>query len=139
MAYKLMNLGGFGKLFTFGNGSMVVSLDEEGKIDGCLEGDNGAVMFISETHQIKDKLFFASPFNRYLGMLDMNIGNKPEKVEEKKSKPKEQKAKESKLKEQKAKESKLKEEKPKESKLKEEKTKDSKPKSKEEKAEAKPE
>ncbi|KAK3864707.1 hypothetical protein Pcinc_029625 [Petrolisthes cinctipes] len=51
------------------NFSVVVEVDGEGKIIGSLQGYSGQQVLISEAQKVGDYMFFASPYNSYLGKL----------------------------------------------------------------------
>lgn len=52
--------------------TIVVEVDADGNIIDSLQGDNGQIVQISETQKVGDNLFFASPYNMYLGRLDLS-------------------------------------------------------------------
>lgn len=54
------------------NLSIVVEVDADGKIVDSLQGDSGRIVLVSETQKIGENLFFGSPYNKYLGRLELN-------------------------------------------------------------------
>lgn len=54
------------------NLTIVVEVDAAGKIVDSLQGDSGKIVQISETQKVGDNLFFASPYNKYLGRIDLS-------------------------------------------------------------------
>lgn len=54
------------------NLTIVLEVDADGNIINSLQGDNGRILQISETQKVGDNLFFASPYNMYLGHLDLS-------------------------------------------------------------------
>lgn len=53
------------------NLTIVVEVDADGNIVDSLQGDSGQIIQISETQKVGENLFFASPYNKYLGRLDL--------------------------------------------------------------------
>ncbi|XP_050738951.1 adipocyte plasma membrane-associated protein Hemomucin-like isoform X2 [Eriocheir sinensis] len=54
------------------NLTIVVEVDAAGKIVDSLQGDSGKIVQISETQKVGDNLFFGSPYNKYLGRIDLS-------------------------------------------------------------------
>lgn len=54
------------------NLTIVVEVNADGKIVDSLQGDSGRIILISETQKVGDSLFFASPYNKYLGRLNLS-------------------------------------------------------------------
>ena len=54
------------------NLTIVVEVDENGKIVDSLQCDSGRIIHISETKKVGDNLFFGSPYNKYLGRLNLS-------------------------------------------------------------------
>lgn len=59
--------------------SMVVEVDESGKVVGSLQGSEGVLKYVSETQQVGDYLFFGSPWTNYLGRLHISKKTNPTK------------------------------------------------------------
>ncbi|XP_068218150.1 adipocyte plasma membrane-associated protein-like [Palaemon carinicauda] len=79
-SYKIYHLQPIAEIIA-SQSTVIVELDAEGKIVSSLQGDNGNVRFISETHQVGDYLFFGSPYNNYLGYLRVDYTDEDEEEE----------------------------------------------------------
>ncbi|KAG0694579.1 Adipocyte plasma membrane-associated protein [Chionoecetes opilio] len=73
LAYKTLHLESITDMnLRESNLSMVVEVDEDGRIVGSMQGDSGRIVHISETQKVGNNLFFGSPYNKYLGRLQLN-------------------------------------------------------------------
>lgn len=54
------------------NLTFVVEVDAAGKIVDSMQDDSGRIHHISETQKVGNNLFFGSPYNKYLGRLDLS-------------------------------------------------------------------
>ncbi|KAB7502672.1 Adipocyte plasma membrane-associated protein, partial [Armadillidium nasatum] len=70
-SYKIFSLGVISNWIYRGE-TIIVEVDEVGKIIGSLQGSTGIVKLISETQQIGDNLFFGSPYVPFLGRLRLD-------------------------------------------------------------------
>lgn len=73
LSYKILHLEPITSMnLQESNRTIVVETDADGKIVDSLQADNGRIIHISETQKVGDNLFFGSPYNKYLGRLDLS-------------------------------------------------------------------